>query len=234
MTDLYGLWQTRPWAPPAAVDGRVPRNERGNVEVPPFVKALPAGTVREVAGAVVAVWVGRVGPVVAVGASMWVAGAFAGRSTTRGSELPPAPASTLPAARGKLPLPLQSSRGMRTRPAGPSPCCTGAPQLPIPGARLPQAGRGLRGRHGRVSGGRGEEVHRVDVRHRRGGRGKAWETVGCRPPPRQLPSSQLCPPMPRTGSAAGRQQWTATTNLVPEDKCVWGSSAASLFTLEKR
>jgi len=42
---LYGLWQTQPWAPPAANDGVVPTNERGNVEVPPLAKALPAGTV---------------------------------------------------------------------------------------------------------------------------------------------------------------------------------------------
>jgi xeroderma pigmentosum group C-complementing protein len=44
MTSLYGFWQTEPWEPPAAADGRVPRNERGNVEVPPFAKALPKGT----------------------------------------------------------------------------------------------------------------------------------------------------------------------------------------------
>lgn len=43
--ELYGPWQTRPWAPPAACDGIVPRNERGNVEVPPFAAALPEGTV---------------------------------------------------------------------------------------------------------------------------------------------------------------------------------------------
>ena len=42
---LYGSWQTRPWAPAAAAGGKVPRNERGNVEVPPFAHALPAGTV---------------------------------------------------------------------------------------------------------------------------------------------------------------------------------------------
>lgn len=43
--ELYGPWQTRPWAPPAAADGVVPRNDRGNVEAPPFAAALPAGTV---------------------------------------------------------------------------------------------------------------------------------------------------------------------------------------------
>lgn len=99
MTDLYGLWQTRPWAPPAAVDGRVPRNERGNVEVPPFVKALPAGTVREVAGPGVAVWVG-------VGGSGGTGGGcrreyVGGWRICRAQHharlwLPPAPASTLP------------------------------------------------------------------------------------------------------------------------------------------
>lgn len=41
---LYGHWQTEPWQPPAAAGGRVPRNERGNVEVPPFARALPPGT----------------------------------------------------------------------------------------------------------------------------------------------------------------------------------------------
>ena len=43
-TALYGFWQTEPWQPPAASGGRVPRNERGNVEVPPFAKGLPPGT----------------------------------------------------------------------------------------------------------------------------------------------------------------------------------------------
>jgi xeroderma pigmentosum group C-complementing protein len=43
-TELFGMWQTQPWAPPAARDGIVPKNERGNVEVPPFAKELPAGT----------------------------------------------------------------------------------------------------------------------------------------------------------------------------------------------
>ena len=46
LTCLYGLWQTKPWAPPAAAGARVPRNERGNVEAPPFAAALPVGTVR--------------------------------------------------------------------------------------------------------------------------------------------------------------------------------------------
>lgn len=44
-TSLYGIWQTKPWVPPAAAGGKVPRNERGNVEVPPFAAALPTGTV---------------------------------------------------------------------------------------------------------------------------------------------------------------------------------------------
>ena len=44
-TELFGLWQTEPWTPPAAQNGIVPKNERGNVEVPPFAKALPGGTV---------------------------------------------------------------------------------------------------------------------------------------------------------------------------------------------
>jgi xeroderma pigmentosum group C-complementing protein len=42
---LYGYWQTQPWAPPVAQGGIVPKNDRGNVEVPPLVKALPGGTV---------------------------------------------------------------------------------------------------------------------------------------------------------------------------------------------
>ncbi|GAB4822170.1 hypothetical protein N2152v2_009216 [Parachlorella kessleri] len=45
LTCLYGVWQTKPWAPPAAAGGKVPRNERGNVEAPPFAAALPVGTV---------------------------------------------------------------------------------------------------------------------------------------------------------------------------------------------
>ncbi|KAL4536811.1 hypothetical protein Ndes2437B_g06215 [Nannochloris sp. 'desiccata'] len=45
LSDFYGIWQTKPWVPDAAVNGRVPKNERGNVEVPPFASALPSGTV---------------------------------------------------------------------------------------------------------------------------------------------------------------------------------------------
>ena len=48
---FYGFWQTVEWRPAAAVGGVVPRNEHGNVEVPPFVSALPEGTVRATAGA---------------------------------------------------------------------------------------------------------------------------------------------------------------------------------------
>ena len=40
-TKLYGLWQTEVYNAPAALDGRVPKNERGNVQVPPFVSAMP-------------------------------------------------------------------------------------------------------------------------------------------------------------------------------------------------
>jgi xeroderma pigmentosum group C-complementing protein len=43
MQELYGLWQTEEWEPPPAVDGKVPRNEHGNVEVPPFANSLPRG-----------------------------------------------------------------------------------------------------------------------------------------------------------------------------------------------
>jgi hypothetical protein len=43
MQQLYGMWQTEDWEPPPAVDGKVPRNEHGNVEVPPFTKSLPKG-----------------------------------------------------------------------------------------------------------------------------------------------------------------------------------------------
>lgn len=43
--ELYGPWQTRAWAPPAAQNGIVPRNDHGNVEVPPFAAAVPVGTV---------------------------------------------------------------------------------------------------------------------------------------------------------------------------------------------
>ena len=51
LSSFYGQWQTKEWKPQAAANGRVPRNERGNVEVPPFTAALPEGTVREPAGA---------------------------------------------------------------------------------------------------------------------------------------------------------------------------------------
>ncbi|KAI5055855.1 hypothetical protein GOP47_0029376 [Adiantum capillus-veneris] len=43
-TALFGKWQTEPWHPPAAVDGIVPKNERGNVELW-SEKCLPPGTV---------------------------------------------------------------------------------------------------------------------------------------------------------------------------------------------
>ena len=42
---LYGQWQTDELVLPSAVNGKVPKNERGNVEVPPFAHALPPGTV---------------------------------------------------------------------------------------------------------------------------------------------------------------------------------------------
>ena len=45
LLQLYGLWQTEEYEPPAAENGVVPRNERGNVEAPPFAKSLPRGTV---------------------------------------------------------------------------------------------------------------------------------------------------------------------------------------------
>ena len=45
MSRFYGEWQTRGWKPQAAANGKVPRNDRGNVEVPPFASALPEGTV---------------------------------------------------------------------------------------------------------------------------------------------------------------------------------------------
>ncbi|MCO5601952.1 hypothetical protein L7F22_056078 [Adiantum nelumboides] len=43
-TALFGKWQTEPWHPPPAVDGIVPKNERGNVELW-SEKCLPPGTV---------------------------------------------------------------------------------------------------------------------------------------------------------------------------------------------
>ena len=45
MSRYYAEWQTEPWCPPAAKDGKVPKNDRGNVEVPPFAFQLPPGTV---------------------------------------------------------------------------------------------------------------------------------------------------------------------------------------------
>jgi len=42
MQRLYGLWQTEPFVR-RAEDGKVPKNDRGNIEVPPFAKALPLG-----------------------------------------------------------------------------------------------------------------------------------------------------------------------------------------------
>lgn len=44
-TEVYGIWQTQPWAPPTAKNGIVPRNDYGNVEVPPLTSILPLGTV---------------------------------------------------------------------------------------------------------------------------------------------------------------------------------------------
>ncbi len=44
MTKLYGKWQADPHVP-RAVDGKVPRNERGNVEVPPCAAVMPIGCV---------------------------------------------------------------------------------------------------------------------------------------------------------------------------------------------
>ncbi|XP_054710390.1 DNA repair protein complementing XP-C cells homolog isoform X2 [Uloborus diversus] len=42
--EIFGLWQTEPYEPPIAVDGKVPRNEYGNVELfKPCM--LPRGTV---------------------------------------------------------------------------------------------------------------------------------------------------------------------------------------------
>ena len=45
MSSYYAEWQTEHWSPPPAVDGKVPKNDRGNVEVPPFATELPKGTV---------------------------------------------------------------------------------------------------------------------------------------------------------------------------------------------
>jgi len=43
--ELFGEWQTEPWAVPVARDGRVPRSEHGTVECPPLRVCLPVGTV---------------------------------------------------------------------------------------------------------------------------------------------------------------------------------------------
>lgn len=40
-TWLYGQWQTVEWHPPVAVDGIVPKNQRGTVHCPPLAAALP-------------------------------------------------------------------------------------------------------------------------------------------------------------------------------------------------
>lgn len=44
-TKLYGDWQTEPYELPTAENGIVPKNERGQVDCPPFSHALPPGTV---------------------------------------------------------------------------------------------------------------------------------------------------------------------------------------------
>lgn len=44
MNDLYGIWQTELYRPPRAKNGKVPRNEYGNVEVF-FPHMIPPGTV---------------------------------------------------------------------------------------------------------------------------------------------------------------------------------------------
>lgn len=42
--ELFGIWQTEDYIPPIAVDGKVPRNEYGNVDLfKPCM--LPIGTV---------------------------------------------------------------------------------------------------------------------------------------------------------------------------------------------
>lgn len=45
MSGYYAEWQTVPWTPPPAADGKVPKNDRGNIEAPPFAAELPKGTV---------------------------------------------------------------------------------------------------------------------------------------------------------------------------------------------
>ena len=42
---LFGAWQTEAWKPEVAKDGKVPKNEYGNVLCPPFVPSVPEGTV---------------------------------------------------------------------------------------------------------------------------------------------------------------------------------------------
>lgn len=49
MQRLYGLWQTVAFVR-RAEDGKVPRNERGNVEVPPLAKSLPLGELGKAVG----------------------------------------------------------------------------------------------------------------------------------------------------------------------------------------
>ena len=41
VTKLYGNWQTEEWIPPKAENGKVPKNEHGNVLCPPLAYALP-------------------------------------------------------------------------------------------------------------------------------------------------------------------------------------------------
>jgi xeroderma pigmentosum group C-complementing protein len=43
--ELFGKWQTHPWTPPKAIDGMVPKNDRGNVELWSDAH-LPEGTVQ--------------------------------------------------------------------------------------------------------------------------------------------------------------------------------------------
>lgn len=40
-TKLYGEWQTQRYRAPVAMNGNLPKNSRGNVEVPPHVPRLP-------------------------------------------------------------------------------------------------------------------------------------------------------------------------------------------------
>lgn len=42
---LYGIWQTDKWQAPVAMNGIVPKNDYGNVEVPPLCGSVPIGTV---------------------------------------------------------------------------------------------------------------------------------------------------------------------------------------------